>query len=99
LDNYFDFFAFLPNKFFELVSAGLAICIGPSPDISEIASKYGFGFVSPSFYPKVVANILNTLTLDEVEDKKREAIKAHKTSNADIELQELLNLNLEILNH
>jgi glycosyltransferase involved in cell wall biosynthesis len=97
LDNHFDFLASLPNKFFEFVSAGLAVCIGPSPAMSEIASQYDFGIVSPSFDPNIVANILNKITSEEVEAKKRRAIKAHETLNADIEMQKLLNLYTDIV--
>lgn len=97
LNNHFDFLASLPNKFFEFISAGLAVCIGPSPAMSEIANQYGFGIVSPSFDPKTVAEILNKLTPEEVEEKKRQAIKAHKTLNANIEMQKLLNLYSEVL--
>ena len=35
----------LPNKFFDFICAGLAVCIGPSPSMAEMVKKYGLGVV------------------------------------------------------
>ena len=44
-----------PNKIFDFINAGLAICLGPSPAMSALVSEYRLGCIAPSFEPKEVA--------------------------------------------
>ena len=39
----------LPNKFFEFIMAGLAIAVGPSPEMARIVRDRGLGVVADSF--------------------------------------------------
>jgi hypothetical protein len=82
----------LPNKFFEFISAGLGVCIGPSPEMVQIALEYGFGRVSSSFDPVDFAKMLSNLTSDEIDGMKRKALEARHFLNADVEMKKLLDL-------
>lgn len=82
----------LPNKFFEFVAAGLAVCIGPSPEMARLTLQFGFGKVAQSFEPIKVASILNSLSAADIDRMKLKAIEARKVLNADIELGKLVQL-------
>ncbi len=79
----------LPNKFFEVVAAGLACCVGPSPAMAELVNRYGFGCVAPSFEPRVVANLLNRLSIAQIEAMRQAARKA-SVLNAQVEMTKLV---------
>ena len=51
----------LPNKFFEFIQAGLAICIGPSIEMAKIVERDQLGIVADSFDIHVVAEFLKRL--------------------------------------
>ncbi len=87
----------LPNKFFEFVSAGLGVCIGPSPAMAQIALDYEFGCVSSTFDPVDFARMLSNLSSDEIDKMKRKALEARHFLNADIEMKKLLDLYQKII--
>jgi hypothetical protein len=91
-DNHYNHYASLPNKFFEFVSAGLAVCIGPSPAMSELVYKYGFGIVGDDFTPATIAKRLNMLSSEDISIMKSKAIEARRYLNADIEMDKLKKL-------
>jgi hypothetical protein len=39
----------LPNKFFDFVQAGLAVVIGPSPDMAALVATHDLGVVADGF--------------------------------------------------
>jgi hypothetical protein len=82
----------LPNKFFDSIMAGLALVIGPSPEMKNIAEEFNCGFVSDSFDPREIAGLLNSLTTEEIMDKKKASIKAAKYLNAECEMKKLLRM-------
>ena len=79
----------LPNKFFDFVAAGLAVCIGPSPEMAQLTRQYGFGAVAESFDPAEAAAILNGLSAEEIDRMKQQAIAARSVLNAEVEMQKL----------
>lgn len=81
-----------PNKFFDFIHAGLAICIGPSPEMARMCHQYGFGIVSPSFDANTVAQLLNQLTPSSINKMKLAALNARLELNSDVELNKLLAL-------
>ena len=87
----------LPNKFFDFVMAGLSVCVGPSPEMANIARQFGFGAVAQSFEPSDVARVLNYLTASEIDEMKLRAIEASKFLNADMEMRKLIALYFELL--
>jgi glycosyltransferase involved in cell wall biosynthesis len=72
----FNYHAALPNKFFEFLFAGLATCIGPSPEMASIVNEYRCGVVVPSFDPVDVATHLDRLTAADIDAMKQRSIAA-----------------------
>jgi len=82
----------LPNKMFEYIQAGLAVCVGPSPAMVEVVRRFGVGVVAPSFTPHDVAATLDRLTVDQVEAMRTAALHAARTLNADVEMHKIVDL-------
>jgi hypothetical protein len=93
----FSYMAALPNKFFDFVSAGLAVCVGPSPEMARLTRKFGFGLVTPSFEPVEVAKALNSLSTEDIDQMKLNAWKTRAILSADAEMAKLMNLYAELL--
>lgn len=92
----FNQMAALPNKFFDFVAAGLAVCVGPSPEMAKLTRRFGFGLVTASFDPLEVASSLNQLSADDVDRLKLHAIAAQEALNAEMELGKLVSLYAEL---
>jgi len=82
----------LPNKLFEYIMAGLAVCIGPSPAMSEVVRQYRCGCVAPSFKAHDVADLLNSLTVEQIEEMRRSSREASVELNAEKESQKMVAL-------
>ncbi len=93
----YNHLAALPNKFFDFVTAGLAVCIGPSLEMSHLIHEYGFGVVAPALTPSIIAETLNHLTTDAIDAMKHAAFQAARRLNADIEMQKLINLYQKLM--
>ena len=84
----------LPNKLFEFIQARLAIVSGPSPDMANIITRHECGFVSDDFAPANMAEMLNELTLDDINIAKRASNKAARElcfENESFKLTDLMN--------
>lgn len=92
----FSYAAALPNKFFDFLAAGLAIGIGPSPEMASLIRRYECGFVSETFEPDAVARDLDALDAAAIDRMKYNARIAHQTLNADIEMDRLLGIYAEL---
>jgi hypothetical protein len=88
----------VPNKLFDFVNAGLAVCIGPSPSMVEIVDRYGFGCVAETFAPGDMANVLNNLNAQDLNRMTQAARKAASTLNAENEMVKVKNIYSELLN-
>jgi hypothetical protein len=73
----------LPNKFFEFVQARLALAIGPSPEMADLARQHGFGIVADSFDPADLAGKLNALSAEDIFRLKTAAHHAAGTLSAE----------------
>jgi hypothetical protein len=80
----------LPNKFFDFINAGLAVCIGPSVEMARITKEHGLGIVANSFEPAEVANALNGLGPTEIDAMKTRALEARKILCANHEMEKVL---------
>jgi hypothetical protein len=87
----------LPNKFFDFIAAGLAVCVGPSPSMAELVRQYGFGCVTPSFEPCDAAETLNRLSVDQLEAMQQAARQAAQQFNAEKEMGKVLELYRRLL--
>lgn len=93
-----NFYYSLPNKFFDFIMAGLAVCIGPSPAMASIIRKYKCGCIAPTFDPSDVADLLNKTSIEEWEAMRQRAKKAAKELNAENEMSKLLAIIEKCLN-
>ena len=64
--NNFNYRHALPNKFFEFIQAGLAVAIGPSPEMATLVERHGCGVVAESFEPQALARALQGLTTEKL---------------------------------
>jgi glycosyltransferase involved in cell wall biosynthesis len=80
----------LPNKFFDFIAAGLAVCIGPSRSMAELINTYRFGWVAPTFSPKDMAALLNGLSVAQISAMKLAAKEvARKRLTVEAEMRKL----------
>jgi glycosyltransferase involved in cell wall biosynthesis len=84
-DNYNNESA-LPNKLFDFICAGLAVCVGPSPEMARLVREHGCGVVAPSFDPADVAATLDALSPEEIHALRAGSARASKTLNAQVEM-------------
>ena len=68
----------LGNKFFEFIQSRLGILIGPDIEMSKYVNKYDLGIISTTWKPKDMADILNELSLSDIERFKTNSHKAAK---------------------
>jgi glycosyltransferase involved in cell wall biosynthesis len=87
----------LPNKFFDSITAGLAVLIGPSPTMAQLVQQYRLGWVAPSFEPKDLAETLNKMTKEDLVKRRLASREAAKKMNAAIELSKLVQVFDQLL--
>jgi hypothetical protein len=61
----------LPNKYFEYIQARIIVATGPSPDMYNILNKYNCGIISKEFTTKSLADSINSLSISDLNAKKR----------------------------
>lgn len=66
----------LPNKFFDFVQARLGVVIGPSPEMAQVLTSYGFGAVAADFTEDGLLAVLEALTASAVSEWKQRADEA-----------------------
>ena len=66
----------LPNKFFEYVMAGLALCVSELPEMARLMGEYQLGVLIPSLDPAAVAAAINGLDRERIDTYKRNALAA-----------------------
>ncbi|NPU95722.1 MAG: hypothetical protein HPY51_00710 [Candidatus Omnitrophica bacterium] len=90
----------LPNKLFEYIQARLAVAIGPSPEMANIVNRYKLGVVAKSFDPRDLANILNSLSSQDIKKFKEASHRAADELcfevNANILLKEIERLLMKV---
>jgi len=87
----------LPLKLFDYIMAGLGVVTGPTPPTVQIIQQYKLGCVASSFEPKAVAQLLNTLTVEQINVMRANAREAAHTLNADTEMAKMLTLFDQLL--
>ena len=65
----------LGNKFFEYIQARLMIITGPSLEMTSYIDKYQIGKYTKTFNPKELAELLNGLTKEEINNYKKNCDK------------------------
>jgi hypothetical protein len=82
----------LPNKFFDFIGAGLAIAIGPSPNMAKMINQHGMGWIADDFEPETMAKLLNSLSLEDIKAKKSASLKLSQTLTAETEMGKMVDL-------
>lgn len=87
----------LPNKMFDFIHAGLAVCVGPSPGMASFVREWQCGVVAPSFDPAAVASTLNRLEIEEIQAMRRAARVAAARISASTEMAKVVELCSRLL--
>jgi glycosyltransferase involved in cell wall biosynthesis len=66
----------LPNKFFEYVMAGLALCVSDLPEMAGLVRQYDLGVLIASIDPEAIAAAINSLGRERIDAFKRNALNA-----------------------
>ena len=75
----------LPNKIFEYVMAGLAVCVSDMPEMARIVETHQVGRLISSMDPKMVAKEINSLERASINQYKSSSVAAARELNWDIE--------------
>ena len=75
----------LPNKFFEYMMAGLALCISDLPEMSALLRHYDLGRLIPAVTPDAIAAAINAFDRAAVGHYKVRALEAARTLNWETE--------------
>jgi len=79
LENYSPQRTFsLPNKFFEYIMAGLALCVSALPEMARIVRAHDLGVLVPSTDPAQIAAAINSLSRERIEACKRQSLEVAK---------------------
>ena len=89
----------LPNKLFEYMMAGLALCASSSREIATLVRSRQNGIVVPSLEPAAIAEAVNALTPADVDAYKRASLATARTLNWENEREKLLSLCRELAPH
>jgi glycosyltransferase involved in cell wall biosynthesis len=87
----------LPNKFFEYIMAGLALCVVDLPEMAKLTRRYDLGRLIPEHSPQAIADTINSFTRQEIDRCKRASIAAAADLNWEQEKLRLLAAYNELL--
>lgn len=80
----------LPNKLFEYVMAGLAVCVSDAPEMARVVREHDLGVVWSQHTPKAIAAALASMTPELVEHHRVQARAAGPALSWDQEQVRLL---------
>jgi glycosyltransferase involved in cell wall biosynthesis len=80
----------LPNKFFEYVTAGLALCVTDLPEMARLVHEHELGVLVPDATPDQIATVINGLDREEIERFKRRSLEAARVLDWKIEKEVML---------
>ncbi len=66
----------LPNKFFEYAMAGLALCVSSLSEMAGLISKYQIGSTFAEISSESIADAVNQLSRDRIDQYKRNSLVA-----------------------
>lgn len=88
----------LPNKFFESIMSGLALVIGPSPEMKRIVEEFNCGFVTDSFNSEDISEMINSLSMEDIIKKRKASLEAAKFLNAEKEMEKFSKIVKNLVN-
>jgi N-acetyl sugar amidotransferase len=66
----------LPNKFFEYIMAGLALCVADLPEMARVVRRYDVGRLVKRAEPRCIADVINGFSRDQIDAYKRRSLEA-----------------------
>jgi glycosyltransferase involved in cell wall biosynthesis len=78
-------FHVLPNKFFEYIMAGLALCVSDLPEMSRLLKHHDLGRLIDEVTPSAIAAAINGFDRDSIDRYKRNALQAARELNWEVE--------------
>ena len=82
----------LPNKFFEYIMGGLAMCVNDLPEMARLVHQFELGQLVDDYDEEAIARAVNSLTREKINDCKKKSLIAAQTLNWESEQKEMLNL-------
>lgn len=80
----------LPNKIFEYIMAGLAICITDLTEVGRVVNHYNNGYLIKQHSPEGIAAAINRFDRETIDAFKRASIAASEELNWEVERTHLL---------
>jgi glycosyltransferase involved in cell wall biosynthesis len=80
----------LPNKLFEYIMAGLAVCVSDLPEMSPIVRRHGTGLLIDGSSPAAIAGTVNRFTPASIDRFKRRSLVAARELCWEVEQQHLV---------
>lgn len=80
----------LPNKFFEYVMSGLALCIIDLTEMGRLTRRHELGKCIPEHKPQAIADTINSFSRAEIDRCKRNSLVAAEELNWDHEKQVMI---------
>lgn len=71
----------LPNKFFEYIMAGVALCVSDLPEMRAIVSKYNCGLLVSDYDEQIIANVINSFDRESINRCKQASLRAAEELN------------------
>jgi glycosyltransferase involved in cell wall biosynthesis len=71
----------LPNKFFEYVMAGVALCVSDLPEMAKLVERYRLGKLIEKPDPNLIAGTINSFTNEEIDRHKASSLSAAQHLN------------------
>ncbi len=82
----------LPNKLFEYLAAGLMVVSSDLPEIHRIVAGTECGALLADFSANAIAELLSSLTPEQIDHYKRNSLRAAEAFNFDSEAKRLLDI-------
>ncbi len=82
----------LPNKLFEYLMAGLAVCVSDLPEMRSIVDQYDVGVLMSSTTPEGIATSVNALSIESLVRYQTNARTAARELNWGVEQTKLLEI-------
>jgi glycosyltransferase involved in cell wall biosynthesis len=83
----------LPNKFFEYVTAGLALCVADLPEMARFVHEHDLGLLVPEPTAQAIAAAINSLDGAAIDRYKRNSLEAAKVLDWNLEKEVMLRLS------
>lgn len=86
----------LPNKFFEYIMAGLALCVSDLPEMARLVRQHDLGALVTGCDEKTIADAINSFDRENIDAYKHRSIEAARELNWETECRKMLSLYEEL---